>query len=770
MKRVPLHARHALFLLLAASLHAADPAPGHSTHGDAFNEGPRQAAVLMPGVGRIHFPITTSKPEAAEFFNQGVGQLHGFWYFEAERSFRQVAALDPDCAMAYWGMAMANINTPARAAKFIKKAAELQAKASPREQLWIKAWSAYHADDKKEDRARRNALIDALEDISFKHPDDLEAKAFLVFQLWDNETHNLPLPSRQAVDALAQQVLDKNPLHPGPNHYLIHLWNSGKSNEHALQAAARSGPSAPGIAHMWHMAGHTYSGLHRYADAAWQQEAAARVDHAQMIAHRIMPDQIHNYAHNNAWLIQDFRHLGRVHEALDLSKNLLELPRISSAKKSSYASGRDELLNTLLQYELWEETITLVSSGYLDPAPEADPADETRRRRLLGLAHLHAAHKGDKASLANGRKQIAQFEKFAADLAQQRITEMLAAEAKAKADKKSEDDIVKAIGQAVRRLSTKIENAESALAELRSVLALKEGRIEDAIQQADLSKDIPAERQARLRMELGQTDKALELARDAAKPDDQLLTPMASLAHLLWRAGKNKEAVDTFQKVRVLAADADTDCAFLTRLDPIAKNEKLPSDWRIPRKPATDIGERPPLAQLGPFRWHPSPAPSWKLPDDQWGTLSLDQFRGKPVLVLFYLGSGCVHCIEQLNIFAPFTKQYREAGISIVAVSTDEPSRLHWTLSKATKEDGFDFPIVSDSTLATFKAYRAYDDFEKTPLHGAFLIDAKGLVRWQDIGFQPFRDASWLLTESKRLLAIPADRLAPSASATAAAR
>src|SRR5689334_19737923 len=67
---------------------------GHSAHGEAFNEGPRQAAYLMEGMPDLDFPISTSSSVAQKFFNQGFGQLHGFWYFEAERSFRQVAMLD----------------------------------------------------------------------------------------------------------------------------------------------------------------------------------------------------------------------------------------------------------------------------------------------------------------------------------------------------------------------------------------------------------------------------------------------------------------------------------------------------------------------------------------------------------------------------------------------------------------------------------------------------------------------------------------------------
>ena len=108
---------------------------GHSYHGEAFNEGPRQSAYLMKGMGRVRFPVTTSVQEAQLFFTQGVAQLHGFWYFEAERSFRQAAMLDPDCAMAYWGMTVANRGNAERAKDFIAEAKKRRNKAGKREQL-----------------------------------------------------------------------------------------------------------------------------------------------------------------------------------------------------------------------------------------------------------------------------------------------------------------------------------------------------------------------------------------------------------------------------------------------------------------------------------------------------------------------------------------------------------------------------------------------------------------------------------------------------------
>ena len=86
------------------------PPAGHSSHGEAFNKGPRQAARWMNGkTGNVSFPIKTDSEEAQKFFNQGIGQLHGFWTLEAERSFRQVLKLDPDNHIFYSNRAAAHM-------------------------------------------------------------------------------------------------------------------------------------------------------------------------------------------------------------------------------------------------------------------------------------------------------------------------------------------------------------------------------------------------------------------------------------------------------------------------------------------------------------------------------------------------------------------------------------------------------------------------------------------------------------------------------------
>src|SRR5262249_13637669 len=133
------------FLIMSMSAVAAPPKEqpilaGHSHLGEVFNEGPRQKAYLMGGTGKVDFPASTKNAEAQALFNQGIGQFHGFWFFESERSFRQAAALDPNCAMNYWGMAVANFQNRKRGKGFIDKAIALKAALSRRETLWIEAY------------------------------------------------------------------------------------------------------------------------------------------------------------------------------------------------------------------------------------------------------------------------------------------------------------------------------------------------------------------------------------------------------------------------------------------------------------------------------------------------------------------------------------------------------------------------------------------------------------------------------------------------------
>lgn len=701
--------------------------PGHFAHGEAFNEGPRQHAYLMKGMGKVHFPITTKSLMAQKFFEQGVAQLHGFWYFEAERSFRQAAALDPECAMSYWGMAMANVNNDKRAKEFMQKALQWKSKTTEREQLWIDALNCMY--DKREGKAaeRKQRLYDfyrILHRVCRQYPDDLEAPAFLACINWENTWRDgkplTPVVFPGFLDASMKAVLAKNPMHP-LHHYRIHLWDGPKA-KNALDSAARCGQSSPGIAHMWHMPGHIFSDLQRYHDAAWQQEAGVRVDNAQLIRDHILPDQIHNYAHNSEWLTRDLINVGRMSDAMTLAKNMIEMPRhpkYNTIEKGSSTSnyGRIRLLQVLSTFELWDETLALADSVFLEPTEIV--TDKIARLQAIGVA---AFAKGETARGEAALKELEPLAKVLVD-------------------------------------GKPPYNLDAALMEVRlfRAVAAKDNTEAQKLLQSESAKYYAQEKRAWVQLRLGNLEKAEQAAREAANRKNEV-QPLAQLVEVLYRANKKDEAKQKMKELQALSSDVDMTAPIFRRISEIAPELGCSSDWRVVAKPAEDAGKRPPLDSLGPFRWTPSLATNFSLPDMTSKRFSPADYRrdGKPVLVIFYLGSKCAQCMEQLNIFAPVAKDFEKAGISLMAVGTDTVEGLKQTFPKDGAEKRFPFPLLSDKDCKALKAYRAYDDFEKMPLHGCFLIDGQGYVRWQDISFEPFKQTKFLLDEAQRLLKIPA--------------
>lgn len=721
------------------------PEPGHSYHGEAFNEGPRQKAVLIGGTGKVVFPITTSNDDARQFFEQGLGQLHGFWYLEAERSFRQAAALDPQCAMAYWGIAWANINNEKRAREVIAKAADLKANATERERLYIEAAKAYFDADSSKKKERGQAYIKALEHLVHKFPDDHEAKAFLALHLW-LERDRTPITSYLAVDALLEQVFDAEPMHPA-HHYRIHLWDKERA-EKALRSAAMCGQSAPSIAHMWHMPGHIYSKLKRYHDAAWQQEASARVDHAHMQRTGIVPDEIHNFAHNNEWLIRNLNFIGRSSEAVALAKNMISLPRHPKFngpdKRASAHYGRLRLLETLDQYERFEELIALCDTAYL--GPDEDAAREAVRLRYLGEALWKTNQQKQAQALLSDLRQRLDEAKIAAYDAEHGKPAASDDKKDAKASQAAKEKATKVALDTVKELDRTLAHLEvwQLVAKNEFAGALERLKTTDGFDPLD---------QATLQLEAGAKDEAVAGVQKHVKAHEHEVLPAAKLVEILWHAGKKEEALKAFETLRDLAATASLNDPPLARLAPIAQEFGLPTDWRRPRQAATDVGNRPELNALGPLFWRPTAAPPWTLTDAKGENRSFEDYRGRPVVLLFFLGNSCLHCATQLQMFADHKSEFDAAGIELVGISTDPSEELGLSVENYS-EEGFPVPLFSNANLETFKAYDCHDDFESQPLHGTILIDANGQIRWRDIGPEPFEDPKFLIAEAKRLFAL----------------
>ena len=143
-----------------------------------------------------------------------------------------------------------------------------------------------------------------------------------------------------------------------------------------------------------------------------------------------------------------------------------------------------------------------------------------------------------------------------------------------------------------------------------------------------------------------------------------------------------------------------------------------------------------------------SSVPNWSLTDASGKTVSLTQYKGRPLVLIFYEGSGCLHCATQLTSFAQKAREFADNGIAVVAIGTDSPDELKQAV--AAYEGSFPFPLLSDAKLDAFKAYRCVD-FNNQPLHGTFLIDPQGAVRWRQISDRPFNDPAFVLGQAKQL-------------------
>ena len=228
---------------------------------------------LYDGLGSYSRKVTTDSAEAQRYFDQGLGFLHGFNHRAAIRAFQQAAELDPACAMAHWGVALAcgpHINSmavAASAAELAWKELELAEKnagnASPVERALIDALAKRYANPQPEDRSGLDrAYADAMREVWKKYPKDPDVGAFFAEAMmnlrpWDQWTPDgKPQPGTGEIITTLDAVLKLNPNHPLANHLYIHAVEASPNPERAMVAADRLRNLQPGLAHNVHMPSH----------------------------------------------------------------------------------------------------------------------------------------------------------------------------------------------------------------------------------------------------------------------------------------------------------------------------------------------------------------------------------------------------------------------------------------------------------------------------------------------------------------------------------
>ena len=219
-------------------------------------------------LGKVHFE-TSCKPEAQKLFDRGMLYQHSFWYRASQKTFEEVLKADPDCAIAYWGIALSLLWNPhvapaiknlAEGAAALEKAKIIGAK-TERERDYLAALGAMYADyDKVDHRTRMLAYAKAMEALAARYPNDDEAQIHYALAL---NTSAPPADKTYANQlkgaAILEPIAKRQPQHPGVAHYLIHLYDYPPIADKGIEAARRYAKIAPDAAHALHMPSHIFT-------------------------------------------------------------------------------------------------------------------------------------------------------------------------------------------------------------------------------------------------------------------------------------------------------------------------------------------------------------------------------------------------------------------------------------------------------------------------------------------------------------------------------
>jgi len=262
-------------------------------------------------LGTVHFE-TSCKPAAQKQFDRAMLYQHSFWYRASQMAFEEVAKADPECGMAYWGMALSllwnpHVPTPAKnlaeGAAAIAKGRSVGAK-TQRERDYLDSLAVMYTDfDKVDHRTRVVAYANAMQRLAQSYPADDEAQIHYALSL---NTSASPADKSYANQlkgaAILEPIFKRQPQHPGVAHYLIHLYDYPPIAEKGLDAARLYAKIAPAAAHAQHMPSHIFTRV-----GYWQESIASNTV-AQRVAKEA--DDFHDQLHSMDYLVYAYLQLG----------------------------------------------------------------------------------------------------------------------------------------------------------------------------------------------------------------------------------------------------------------------------------------------------------------------------------------------------------------------------------------------------------------------------------------------------------------------------
>lgn len=408
-----------VMLVLSVSLCACST-PGNSDRADR-DASAQPAVPLFEDLGSLHHAVTTSNERAQKYFDQGLRLVYGFNHDEAERAFREAARMDPDCAMAWWGVALSlgpNINLPMDAARnekaleAVRKAEALLSGASEPERAYIAAIATRYSADSKADRVKLDRdYSNAMKELSRRYPEDTDAAVLYAESMMDLKPWQLwtaggkPQEGTGEILRVLESVLTRDPNHPGANHYYIHSVEASPNPEKGAASAERLRTLVPGAGHLVHMPAHIYIRTGNYSGAIEANANAVRVDEAYIArtkAQGIYPMMY--YTHNFMFLSTAASMTGECGKALDAAAKAVGV--------AAPMAGHEPMAEYVLPWSLfamarcgrWDEVIATAR-----PA-DATPSTLAFWHYARGLAHLQKGDvneaRKDRAALSETRSKV----------------------------------------------------------------------------------------------------------------------------------------------------------------------------------------------------------------------------------------------------------------------------------------------------------------------------------------------------------------------------
>ena len=358
-------------------------------------------------LGKVHFE-TSCTPEAQKLFDRGMLYQHSFWYRASQKSFDDVLKADPECGIAYWGIALSllwnpHVAPPAKnlteGAAALEKAKSVGAK-TERERDYLAALGAMYADyDKVDHRTRLLAYAKAMEALAAKYPNDDEAQIHYALAL---NTSASPADKTYANQlkgaAILEEIAKRQPQHPGIAHYLIHLYDYPPIADKGIEAARRYAKIAPDAPHALHMPSHIFTRV-----GYWQELIDSNIASGRAAKET---QDLHDELHAMDYLVYAYLQLGQDKKAKDVidemntvtgfTETFIGGPYARAASPARYAVERGD----------WKAAAALE----VRPSPLPEVQAITYFARAVGAARSGdpAAAKADIAKLAELQDKLVQ--------------------------------------------------------------------------------------------------------------------------------------------------------------------------------------------------------------------------------------------------------------------------------------------------------------------------------------------------------------------------